>query len=667
MLVRNAVDLVEVNVRHHLGQGIERMLVIDNGSTDGTSRELRRLAARFPVSVRRDDGPFRQAEMVNALVQEAGRGGADWAIPIDADEFFVAPGGVAAALRDVDAAVVEAEVTNFVQRRDRRRRSPRALLTMDHRPEVPVAPLRARPLVAAGRRSVVEAQWDPSVIVRPAPGLWIEKGNHVVTGASGPVVRSDAIHVLHAPVRARAALARRADHGRRLREAGEPAELGWHVRALAGHLEPIDRLWRASSQREGRSTSAACAGRSSATTVSPARSRRACPRGRAPSSTACRRSWPTQRADDRPQPGRPRRARAGGRPGAPTAPVRRRPRAASRGPPARGARPPAAAAPPARPPPRRAARRARAPAAPRRARPGPPPPAPRPSARPRRGRRRATGRIRSAAGAARARRDRHPRPAARPRRRAPPGRRRPAQPPPPPCRRGRGSAPPRRPSRTPARPGPPPPRPGSRRTASKPESAASGRSSASAMSGRRVSAAGPSRSPSARISTRSTRSRPNGHAHPRIRAPDRGTSAGCAPRSKPPGGRPARARGWWASRARRAAGTKPVIDAQARSAGRRATGWTRAAPWAARIMLRPCPTTSPRCSPTSCGSTPSTRRSSPAGPARAKRSRTSRPGRAPPAWRRSASRPRRAARRSSCAPAGAAAAARCCSAATSTP
>ncbi len=167
MVVRDAVDLVEVNVRHHLHVGLERLLVIDNGSTDGTWERLRELAARLPVAVRRDEGPFRQAEMVNALVAEAGAAGADWVAPIDVDEFFVAPGGLPRALAPVAAAVVEAEVVNFVQRRRRRRASPRALLTMDHRPAVPLAPLRARPLVAAGRRAVVEVEWEPSVIVRP--------------------------------------------------------------------------------------------------------------------------------------------------------------------------------------------------------------------------------------------------------------------------------------------------------------------------------------------------------------------------------------------------------------------------------------------------------------------------------------------------------------------
>jgi hypothetical protein len=41
MVVRDAVDLIRVNVLHHLGVGIERLLVCDNGSTDGVRASSR--------------------------------------------------------------------------------------------------------------------------------------------------------------------------------------------------------------------------------------------------------------------------------------------------------------------------------------------------------------------------------------------------------------------------------------------------------------------------------------------------------------------------------------------------------------------------------------------------------------------------------------------------
>jgi len=44
MLVRNEADIVRVSLLHHLAQGIDRFLVVDNGSTDGTDCVLAELA-----------------------------------------------------------------------------------------------------------------------------------------------------------------------------------------------------------------------------------------------------------------------------------------------------------------------------------------------------------------------------------------------------------------------------------------------------------------------------------------------------------------------------------------------------------------------------------------------------------------------------------------------
>jgi hypothetical protein len=249
MIVRNAVDLVGVNLRHHLALGLERVVVVDNGSTDGTWEALQALARRLPIDLERDEGPYRQAEMVNAAVRRAARDGADWVMPLDSDEFFVAPRGLSTVLEETAAAVVEVGVVNFVQRRWRRKATARCLLTMDRRPEVPLAPLRAQALVDAERRGMVEVEWPPSVIVRPSADLWIEKGNHRARDADGPTERTSEITVLHAILRARQALERRTDDGRRLESAGEPPAYGWHLRNLPSDPDGVDRLWAANSSR----------------------------------------------------------------------------------------------------------------------------------------------------------------------------------------------------------------------------------------------------------------------------------------------------------------------------------------------------------------------------------------------------------------------------------
>jgi glycosyltransferase involved in cell wall biosynthesis len=251
LLVRDAADLLAVNVRHHLALGLERILVVDNGSTDGTWELLQDLARRLPLELERDDGPYLQAEIVDRMIRRAAAAGADWVLPIDVDEFFVCERGLHAVLAETDAAALRCEVISFVQRREQLVLDPRALLTMDTRVEHPLDPREAEPHLRAGRLALVEKGWQPSVILRPSEDVRVVKGNHDVTGATGPVRRTDAIVCLHAAVRARAALAERVEHGRRTDAAGEPPELGWHNRVLPDDPEALDALWRANSNRGG--------------------------------------------------------------------------------------------------------------------------------------------------------------------------------------------------------------------------------------------------------------------------------------------------------------------------------------------------------------------------------------------------------------------------------
>ena len=76
----------------------------------------RELALELPLEVESDPGPFRQADLTNRLAFEARLAGADWVLPIDADEFFVAEAGLPAVVGGSDAGALAIEVVNFVQR-----------------------------------------------------------------------------------------------------------------------------------------------------------------------------------------------------------------------------------------------------------------------------------------------------------------------------------------------------------------------------------------------------------------------------------------------------------------------------------------------------------------------------------------------------------------------
>ena len=121
MIVRDEADILSINVAHHLALGIDEFWIIDNGSTDGTTRLLRKLTRRgVPIRWQRDDGPFAQSAMTSTLARDAHRAGADWVVAVDADEFWTTSGpSLHRVLGTAGAGVVAlaAEVVNYVQAR----------------------------------------------------------------------------------------------------------------------------------------------------------------------------------------------------------------------------------------------------------------------------------------------------------------------------------------------------------------------------------------------------------------------------------------------------------------------------------------------------------------------------------------------------------------------
>ena len=92
-MVRNEADLVEPWVRHNLAF-LDGMAIIDHGSIDGTLDILKHLAAeRAPLILVDGKAPgYLQEQMTTALAREVfTRTGADFVIPLDADEFLKTP------------------------------------------------------------------------------------------------------------------------------------------------------------------------------------------------------------------------------------------------------------------------------------------------------------------------------------------------------------------------------------------------------------------------------------------------------------------------------------------------------------------------------------------------------------------------------------------------
>src|SRR5690242_3094531 len=182
MLVRNEADILRTNLLHHFAFGIEQFLIVDNGSTDGTDLALREMAKTGRVRWLAEPGPYHQSEITTELAREAYLRGADWVIPIDADEFWHVPDGdLPGVLRETRAGALRVRVVNFIQRREQIDRSPDALLHMTRRPPEQVGPLeRIEELVETRRIGFVEILYPTKSVARASLALEIGLGNHSV-------------------------------------------------------------------------------------------------------------------------------------------------------------------------------------------------------------------------------------------------------------------------------------------------------------------------------------------------------------------------------------------------------------------------------------------------------------------------------------------------------
>ena len=251
MLIRDEADIIRLNIEYHLALGIDRLLIVDNGSSDGTQDELSDLSRGGAIEWSEDPGPYFQPEITTRLAQWAIQQGADWVLPIDADEFFYAPDGdFRGVLRRSTAGALGVELTNFIQARNREVSSRDCLLTMTRRSALPIGPLTAvQDLVETRTNAFVEVAYPCKWISRPTAELEIARGNHSVTGMKGATENTDDIVCLHAPLRARSILELKATHGRRLEALDVGPKEGWHVkrwRMLADAGE-LDQEWRSNS------------------------------------------------------------------------------------------------------------------------------------------------------------------------------------------------------------------------------------------------------------------------------------------------------------------------------------------------------------------------------------------------------------------------------------
>lgn len=193
MVVRDEEELLVANLEHHLDQGVDLILVADNGSVDATPVILDRYRRggfvdwyREPLDV------WRQHVWVTRMARRAATDhGADWVLHTDADEFWFPRSHptIRAALETVPrrTGVVVARRTNVVARRE-------------------ASGSWRRTCTVRRGAEVNELGWPlgPKLAHRGDPDIVVRQGNHELEStALGPSLDDGRLEIVHLPLRTR--------------------------------------------------------------------------------------------------------------------------------------------------------------------------------------------------------------------------------------------------------------------------------------------------------------------------------------------------------------------------------------------------------------------------------------------------------------------------------
>ena len=207
-MMRDEADVAEDVVRHLQAHGVDRIIVADNLSKDGTGDILRYCGAE----VLDDPEPgYYQDSKMSALAVRAYDAGADWVLPFDADEIFYPSDG--GTLGDFFAAIppiidtIEACGWEHI-----------ATLADDTGP----SPFHS---IIHRREHQELAGFRGKVAFRACPDPYIHMGNHDVNRRQGQPRRMGGLSYRHFQYRSLDQYIRKVRNGR---EAYEASDLHWN-------------------------------------------------------------------------------------------------------------------------------------------------------------------------------------------------------------------------------------------------------------------------------------------------------------------------------------------------------------------------------------------------------------------------------------------------------
>jgi glycosyltransferase involved in cell wall biosynthesis len=190
LLVRDEEDIVRENLDFHLDQGVDRVIVTDNGSEDDTVEILREYEARGVARlIFEPTDDYSQWRWVTRMARmAAAEEGADWVINCDADEFWwPGAGTLKSTLEGLgdEVGTVVAHRTNFVPRPEDGRAFWERMTLRERESLNPLG----KPL-------------PPKIAHRAHPEVTVLQGNHKIEDVDlGERLDDGSLEILHFPMR----------------------------------------------------------------------------------------------------------------------------------------------------------------------------------------------------------------------------------------------------------------------------------------------------------------------------------------------------------------------------------------------------------------------------------------------------------------------------------
>lgn len=192
LMVRDEADILQANLEHHLREGVDHVIVTDNGSVDGSRDLLIPFERSGVVTIIDEPGrDWRQGPWVTRMARLAAERFRDaWIINGDADEFFLSrsrPLNAMLASVPEDIGIILVSRNDFVPHHRPFTASPP--VEMLHRKRISLNPLTNGPIC-------------PKAVHRAAVDIEVFHGCHRVCGGfQGEPIQQAELITFHYPIR----------------------------------------------------------------------------------------------------------------------------------------------------------------------------------------------------------------------------------------------------------------------------------------------------------------------------------------------------------------------------------------------------------------------------------------------------------------------------------